>query len=120
MRIRVRSLTWAVAIVALSMAGAIWLQDMRRFPWHLFISPIFPALVIVVAAAGGPHEASGSRLIAPAIFVLATLMWYAVIEVARLIQGPLATSARSGTSRIARGASRDPDGGQSRDESQRR
>jgi len=86
MRIRLRSLTWAVLIVAVSMAGAVWLQEMRRFPWHLFISPIFPAMAIVIAAAGGPHEASGNRLMGPAIFVVATLMWYGLIELVRVIR----------------------------------
>ena len=86
MRVRLGSLTWAVLIVAVSMAGAFWLQESRRFPWHVLIAPVFPALAIVIAAGGGPHEASGNRLIGPATFAVATLMWYGVIELARLVR----------------------------------
>jgi hypothetical protein len=51
---------WAVVIVAVALAGAIWLQDSQQFPWILFVALTFPALAIVVAAGGGPHAVSGS------------------------------------------------------------
>ena len=85
-RMRLGSLMWAVLIVVVSMAGATWLQESRRFPWHVLIAPIFPALATVIAAAGGPHEASGNRIISPATFTLATLMRYGLIELVRLIR----------------------------------
>jgi hypothetical protein len=47
-----------VVIVAVAVAGATWLQDYRQFPWIVFIAVFFPAQIIVVMAAGGPHETS--------------------------------------------------------------
>jgi hypothetical protein len=81
--LRRSTLLLAVAIVAVGMAGATWLQDMRQFPWHLFIALVFPAMVLVMAAGGGPHEMSGDAWVSPAIFLLAIVMWCVVIEVAR-------------------------------------
>ena len=81
MRIKGTSLILAVIIVAVAMAGAVWLEDYRRFPWIVFIAVFFPAQWIVVMAAGGPHEASGETYVDVATFVLATLMWYGLIEV---------------------------------------
>ena len=86
MRTWLRSLMWAILIVAVSMAGATWLQESQRFLWHLFIGPVLPALAIVMIAAGGAHEASGNRLVGPAIFLVATLMWFGVIELVRLMR----------------------------------
>jgi peptidoglycan/LPS O-acetylase OafA/YrhL len=86
MRIWLRSLMWAILIVAVSMAGAVWLQESQRFPYPLFVGPVLPAMVIVAVAAGGPHEASGKPLLGPAIFVVATLMWFGLIELVRLIR----------------------------------
>ena len=84
MRIRGTSLIFAVVIVAVAMAGATWLQDYRQFPWIVFMAVFFPALTIVVIAAGGPHEASGETWVYVATFLLATLMWYGLIEGARV------------------------------------
>ena len=77
------SLIFAVVIVAIAMAGATWLQDYRQFPWILFIALTFPAQWIVLIAAGGPHEASGEPYLGVATFLIATLMWYGLIEGAR-------------------------------------
>jgi hypothetical protein len=49
----------------------------------VFAAAVFPALVIVVAAGGGPHEASGEAYVGPATFILAVAMWWLVIEAAR-------------------------------------
>ena len=84
MHIRAGSLICAVAIVAVAMAGGTWLQDYRQFPWVLFMGVIFPALTMVVIAAGGPHASSGESYVWVATFLLATLMWYGLIEGARL------------------------------------
>jgi len=81
--LRRSTLLLAVAIVAVGMGGAVWLQDMRQFPWHLFIALIFPAMVLVTVAGGGPHEMNGQPWVGPADFVLAVVMWCVVIEVAR-------------------------------------
>ena len=81
--LRRSTLLFAVAIVAVGMAGAAWLQDMRQFPWHLFIALVFPAMVLVTLAGGGPHEMNGEAWVGPAIFLLAVVMWSVVIEVAR-------------------------------------
>ena len=51
MRIRGTSLILAVMIVAGAVAGAIWLQDYRQFPWIVFIAVFFPAQIVVVMAA---------------------------------------------------------------------
>lgn len=83
MRIKGTSLILAVMIVAVAMAGAVWLQDYRQFPWIVFMAVFFPAQWIVVMAAGGPHEASGQTYVDVATFLLATLMWYGLIEGAR-------------------------------------
>ena len=83
MRIRGTSLILAVMIVALAMAGAIWLQDYRQFPWIVFIALVFPAHLIVLIAAGGPHEANGEPYLGVAIFIIATMMWYGLFEGAR-------------------------------------
>ena len=80
---RVSSLILAAVIVAVAMAGAIWLQDYRQFPWIVFMAVFFPAQIIVVMAAGGPHEASGETWVDVATFVLATMIWYGLIEAAR-------------------------------------
>jgi len=82
-RIRGTSLILAVMIVALTMAEAIWLQDCRHFPWVVFFGVFFPAQWIVVMAAGGPHEVSGETYITVLTALLATLMWYGLIEAAR-------------------------------------
>jgi hypothetical protein len=81
--LRPTSLLSAVAIVAVGMCGAIWLQESRQFPWHLFMAAVFPAIVIVVAAGGGPHEVSGEPYVGPATFLLAVVMWCLVIETGR-------------------------------------
>ena len=80
MHTRACSLLLAVVIVGVAMAGVIWLQASRQFPWHLFVALTFPALAIVVAAGGGPLEASGEAYVGPATFVIAILLWYALIE----------------------------------------
>jgi hypothetical protein len=80
---RVTSLILATVIVAVAMVGATWLQDYRQFPWIVFMTAIFPAELIVVDAAGGPHEASGESYVSVATFFLATMMWYGLIEAAR-------------------------------------
>ncbi len=84
----------AVVIVAVAMAGATWLQDMRPFPWIVFMASIFPALAIAVAAAGGPHEASGEPYVTAATFLIATLMWYALIEGGRRLAAAFTRSPR--------------------------
>lgn len=81
--LRRSTLLFAVAIVSVGMGGAVWLQDMRHFPWHLFIALIFPAMVLVMLAGGGPHEMSGEPWVGPAMFILAVVMWCVVIEVGR-------------------------------------
>jgi len=70
-------------IVAVAMAGAAWLQDYRRFPWVVFFGVFFPAQWIVVMAAGGPIDAGGETYTTVLTALLAILMWYALIEVAR-------------------------------------
>jgi hypothetical protein len=80
---RVTSLIIAALIVAVAMAGGTWLQDYRQFPWIVFMAAIFPAELIVLIAAGGPHEASGESYVWVATFFLATMMWYGLIEAAR-------------------------------------
>ena len=80
---RLSSLALAVATVAVGMGGAIWLQESRQFPWHLFAAAVFPALMIVVAAGGGPHEANGEAYVGPATFVLAVVLWCLAIEAGR-------------------------------------
>jgi peptidoglycan/LPS O-acetylase OafA/YrhL len=80
---RLSSLLIGIAIVAIGMAGATWLQDTRQFPWHLFIAAVFPAIVLVAVAGGGPHEISGEAWVGPAIFILAVVMWWVVIEAGR-------------------------------------
>jgi hypothetical protein len=84
MHIRASSLILAVVIVAVAMAGATWLQDYRQFPWILFMAVFFPAQIIVVMAAGGPHETSGDTYVDVVAFLLATLMWYGLIEGGRV------------------------------------
>jgi hypothetical protein len=81
---RVTSLIFAAVLVAVAMAGARWLQDYRQFPWVVFFGVFFPAQWIVVMAAGGPHEVSGETYITVLTFLLATLMWYGLIEGARV------------------------------------
>ena len=81
--LRRSTLSLAVVIVAVGMGGAVWLQDMRQFPWHLFIALVFPAMVIVDVAGGGPHEISGEAWVGPATFIVAVVMWCVVIEVGR-------------------------------------
>lgn len=44
---------------------------------------LFPAHLIVLIAAGGPHEANGEPYLGVAIFIIATMMWYGLIEGAR-------------------------------------
>jgi hypothetical protein len=80
---RVTSLILATVIVAVAMAGGTWLQDYRQFPWIVFMGAILPAELIIVIAAGGPHEASGESYVWVATFFLATMMWYGLIEAAR-------------------------------------
>jgi hypothetical protein len=80
---RVPSLILATVIVAVAMVGATWLQDYRQFPWIVFMTAIFPAELIVVDAAGGPHEASGESYVSVGTFFLATMMWYGLIEAVR-------------------------------------
>jgi hypothetical protein len=82
-RIRGTSLIFAVIIVAVAMAGATWLQVFHQFPWIVFMALFFPALAIVVIAAGGPMVASGEIYVYVATYLLATLMWYGLIEGAR-------------------------------------
>lgn len=80
MHIRGSSLILAVVIVAVAMLVGTWLQDYRQFPWILCMAVVYPALTIVDIAAGGPHEASGESWVWVATFLLATLMWYGLIE----------------------------------------
>jgi len=80
---RVTSLILATVIVAVAMVGATWLQDYRQFPWVVFMAAIFPAELIVVDAAGGPHEASGESYVWVGTFFLATMMWYGLIVAIR-------------------------------------
>jgi hypothetical protein len=82
-RIKATSLVLAVVIVAVAMAGAVWLQDYRQFPWIVFMAVFFPAQWIVVMAAGGPIDAGGETYITVLTALLAILMWYALIEGAR-------------------------------------
>jgi hypothetical protein len=42
MHVRAINLMWAVVIVAVALAGAIWLQDSQQFPWILFVALTFP------------------------------------------------------------------------------
>jgi hypothetical protein len=49
---RVSSLILAAVIVAVAMAGAIWLQDYRQFPWIVFM-----AVHIPIPDAGAPPPA---------------------------------------------------------------
>ena len=72
----------AVVIVGVAYGGASWL-DSAQFAWHVFAAPVLPALEIVVAAAGGPHEANGDAYLGPATFILAVVMWYVLIEAGR-------------------------------------
>lgn len=81
--LRPSSFGLAVMIVAVAFGGAVWLQASRQFPWHLFAAALLPALVIIIAAGGGPHEASGEAYVAPATFILGVVMWYVLIEVGR-------------------------------------
>jgi hypothetical protein len=81
--IRGTSVLLAAIIVGVAMAGAWWLQYYRQFPWVVFFGVFFPAQWIVVMAAGGPHEVSGETWVDVATFLLAILMWYALIEGAR-------------------------------------
>ena len=83
MRIKGTSLILAVTVVAVAMAGAVWLQDYRRFPWIVLMAVFFPAQSIVVMAAGGPHEVSGETYIDVLTALLAIVMWYGLIEGAR-------------------------------------
>jgi hypothetical protein len=46
----------------------------------VFMAVFFPAQIIVVMAAGGPHETSGDTYVDVVTFLIATLMWYALIE----------------------------------------
>ncbi len=80
---RVTSLILATVVVAVAMAGGTWLQDYRQSRWIVFMSAIFPAELIVLIAAGGPHEASGESYVWVATFFLATMMWYGLIDAAR-------------------------------------
>jgi hypothetical protein len=82
-RITGPSLIFAAIIVAVAMAGATWLQDYRQFPWVVFFGVFFPAQWIVVMAAGGPHEVSSETYITVLTALLATLMWYGLVEGAR-------------------------------------
>jgi len=82
------------------MVGATWLQDYRQFPWIVFMTAIFPAELIVVDAAGGPHEASGESYVWVGTFFLATMMWYGLIVAIRRWwphRTKRAPSAHSGT-----------------------
>jgi hypothetical protein len=81
--LRRSTLLLAVAVIAAGMGGATWLQDMRQFPWHLFIALVFPAMVLVTMAGGGPHAISGEAWVGPAIFIVAVVMWCVVIEAGR-------------------------------------
>lgn len=85
MLIRGTSLILAVVIVAVAMTGATWLQDDQRFPWSLCMAVIYPALTIIDRVAGGPHEASGESYVWVTTFLLATLMWYGLIQGARVL-----------------------------------
>jgi len=84
-RRRGTSLIFAVVIVAVAMVVGTWLQDYRQFPWILCMAVVYPALTIIVHAAGGPHEASGDSYIWVATFLLATLMCYGLIEGVRFL-----------------------------------
>ena len=77
---------FAAIIVAAAMAVGTWLEDYRQFPWILCLAVVYPALTIVVMAAGGPHEANGESWVWVATFLLATLMWYGLIEGARILR----------------------------------
>ena len=81
--LRRSTLLLAMAIVAVAMGGATWLQDMHQFPWHVFMALVFPAMVLVDVAGGGPHEMNGEAWVGPATFILAVVMWCVVIEVGR-------------------------------------
>lgn len=83
--LRASSLIYALIIVVVSMAGATWLQDYRQFPWIVFFALIYPAEMIVINGAGGWHEANGETWLAVPIFLLATLMWYGLVEAARFV-----------------------------------
>lgn len=76
------------------MVGATW-QDYQQFPWILFMAVILPAELIIVIAAGGPHEASGESWVWVATFLLATLMWYGLIEGARAGGGAVPSAITS-------------------------
>ena len=83
MHTRTRSLLLAIVIVAVSMIGAVWLQESRRFPWHLFIGAFWSPLFLVT---GGPHGATFGPIATAALtFVLAVLMWWVLIEGVRLL-----------------------------------
>lgn len=68
MHVRAIKLMRAVVIVAVALAGAIWLEDSQQFPWILFVALTFPALAIVDAAGGGPHAVSGEPYVGAATF----------------------------------------------------
>jgi hypothetical protein len=80
---RASSLLLAVVIVAVAMAGGTWLQDYRQFPWILFVAVTFPAQLVIFATAGSPHDLSGESWVWVATFLIATLMWYGLIEAGR-------------------------------------
>ena len=103
MHIKWTSVILAAVIVAVAMAVGTWLQDYRQFPWILCIAVVYPALTIVVRAAGGPHAASGDSSLWMATFLLATLMWYGLIEGARFWwqhrNGVMKNSSKNGQNR---------------------
>ena len=83
MHTRTRSLLLAIVIVAVSVTGALWLQETRRFPWRLFAVAIWSPAFLVAGLQGG-HGAGGPIAWVLTV-VLAVLMWWALIEGVRLL-----------------------------------
>jgi hypothetical protein len=83
---RTRSLLIAIVIVAVSMIGALWLQETRRFPWLLFAVAIWSPTFLVAQLQGG-HGAGGPGATSLTL-VAAVLMWWALIEGVRLLLRP--------------------------------
>jgi hypothetical protein len=96
---RISSLLGAIAIVSVALGGALWLQESRQFPWSLFFFLISSAvfLVATLQTGGGLHGAGGPWSV-PSIFVVAVLMWWALIEGGRWVYARWRKRDQQGTS----------------------
>lgn len=82
MRTRVTGFLIALAIVTIASVGTMVVGQFRdTWPWPWISAPIVPAWFLVVWMCGGPHgfalEAYEGTV---AIFGVALLMWWALIE----------------------------------------